>query len=85
VRAFFGLNEDLRPMLRQRATRAHELRHFDRPVRVVFGAADPYLNANVARDLAALFPRAELELVDGARHFVQMDEPEKVAAEITRD
>jgi pimeloyl-ACP methyl ester carboxylesterase len=83
--AFFGLNEDLRPMLRQRATRADELRHFDRPVRVVFGAADPYLNANVARDFAALFPRAELKLVDGARHFVQMDEPEKVAAEIVRD
>jgi pimeloyl-ACP methyl ester carboxylesterase len=83
--AFFGLNEDLQPMLRERATRTDNLRRFDRPVRVVFGAADPYLNANVARDFAALFPRAELKLVDGARHFVQMDEPEKVAREITRD
>jgi pimeloyl-ACP methyl ester carboxylesterase len=82
--AFFGLNEDLLPMLRDRATRTAELRRFERPVRVVFGAADPYLNANVARDLAAMFPHAELELVPGARHFVQMDEPEKVAQEITR-
>jgi pimeloyl-ACP methyl ester carboxylesterase len=83
--AFFGLNEDLRPTLRQRSTRAADLRHFDRPVRILFGAADPYLNVNVARDLAALFPSAELHLLSGARHFVQMDEPEKVAREITRD
>jgi haloalkane dehalogenase len=83
--AFFGLNEDLRPMLRQRDGRVDELRRFDRPVRIVFGGADPYLNASVAREFAALFPRAELALVEGARHFVQMDEPEKVAAEITRD
>jgi pimeloyl-ACP methyl ester carboxylesterase len=84
-RAFFGLNEDLRPALRARAHREAELRRFPRPVRVLFGDADPYLNANVARDLAALFPNAELNLVHGARHFVQMDDPARVAAEITRN
>jgi hypothetical protein len=26
-----------------------------------------------------LFPRSELFLLSGARHFVQMDQPEKVA------
>jgi pimeloyl-ACP methyl ester carboxylesterase len=83
--AFFGLNEDLRPALRQRAARAGELRRFDRPVRIVFGDDDPYLNILVARDLARLFPNAELHLLSGARHFVQMDEPEKVAQEIMRD
>lgn len=82
--AFFGLNEDLLPTLRERATHVGDLRRFDRPVRVVFGGADPYLNANVARDLAGLFPKAELELVPGARHYVQMDEPQRVAQEITR-
>jgi pimeloyl-ACP methyl ester carboxylesterase len=54
-------------------------------VRVVFGAADPYLNAQVARDLASLFPNSDLKLVPGARHFVQMDEPARVAEEITRE
>jgi pimeloyl-ACP methyl ester carboxylesterase len=84
-RAFFGLNEDLLPMLRDRQRRVPELRRFAPPVRVVFGAADPYLNAQVARDLASLFPNADLKLVPGARHFVQMDEPARVAEEITRE
>ena len=55
---------------------------FDRPVRIVFGADDPYLNARVARRFARLFPRAELELIAGARHYVQVDEPERVAEAI---
>lgn len=84
-RAFFGLDEDLRPSLRRRVARAPELRRFERPVRILFGRDDPYLNPDVARDLAHRFPHAELHLVPGARHFVQMDEPEKVAQEITRD
>jgi pimeloyl-ACP methyl ester carboxylesterase len=84
-RAFFGLNEDLRPAIRARRGRLPELRRFARPVRVLFGDADPYLNAGVARELAGLFPNADLHLVPGGRHFVQMDEPERVAEEITRN
>jgi pimeloyl-ACP methyl ester carboxylesterase len=83
--AFFGLNEDLLPTIRRRTARANELRRFDRPVRIVFGDSDPYLNARVAGELARLFPNAELHLIPGARHFVQMDEPQKVAQEIVRD
>jgi pimeloyl-ACP methyl ester carboxylesterase len=83
--AFFALNEDLRPALRARDSRREDLRHFDRPVRVLFGDADPYLNAEVARDISGLFPRAELHLVPGAKHFVQMDEPKRVAQEILRE
>jgi pimeloyl-ACP methyl ester carboxylesterase len=82
--AFYGLNEDLRGTLRHGTTRVPELRRFDRPVRVVFGEDDPYLNAEVARDIARLFPNAELRLIARARHFVQMDEPARVAAEIAR-
>jgi pimeloyl-ACP methyl ester carboxylesterase len=82
--AFFGLNVDLLPTLRRRTERAGELRRFQRPVRIVFGSDDPYLNSDVARDLAALFPQAELHLLPGARHFVQMDEPARVAREIRR-
>jgi pimeloyl-ACP methyl ester carboxylesterase len=51
-------------------------------VRVVFGADDPYLNRHVARHVAELFPSAELELIDDARHYVQVDQPERVAASI---
>jgi pimeloyl-ACP methyl ester carboxylesterase len=84
-RAFFGINEDLRSTLRERTSRRYDLARFDRPVRILFGAADPYLNADVARDFAKLFPNADLHLVPGARHFVQMDEPQRVAEEITRN
>ena len=33
----------------------------------------------VARGFAALFPQAELTLVENGRHYVQVDEPEAVA------
>jgi pimeloyl-ACP methyl ester carboxylesterase len=83
--AFFALNEDLRPALRARVSRVPDLGRFDRPVRILFGDADPYLNRDVARDLARLFPHADLHLLPGARHFVQMDEPKRVAEEIVRN
>jgi haloalkane dehalogenase len=77
--AFFRLNEDLLPTLRSRTRRIPALRAFTRPVRIIFGAADPYLNADVARAFHGLFPGSELFLLPTARHFVQMDEPEEVA------
>ena len=49
------------------------------PVRIVFGAADPYLNVGVARRFHELFPRSELFLLPTARHYVQVDEPAEVA------
>jgi 2-hydroxy-6-oxonona-2,4-dienedioate hydrolase len=48
-------------------------------VRIIFGEDDPYLNPGVARCFHEWFSRSELFLVPGARHFVQMDEPERVA------
>jgi pimeloyl-ACP methyl ester carboxylesterase len=56
-----------------------KLRSFPRPVRIVFGAEDRYLNNRVARGLHRLFPSSELFLLAGARHYVQVDEPEEVA------
>lgn len=77
--AFFRLNEDLLPTIRAGTKRVPKLREFRRPVRIVFGDADPYLNAGVARRFHELLPGSELYLVPGARHFVQMDEPAQVA------
>jgi haloalkane dehalogenase len=77
--AFFRLNEDLLPTVRSRIKRIPQLRDFRRPVRIIFGDSDPYLNEGVARRFQALFPESELFLLPGARHFVQMDEPEQVA------
>lgn len=77
--AFFSLNEDLLPTLRAGTKTAPKLKEFRRPVRVVFGDADPYLNKGVAQKFHELFPGSDLFLLPGARHFVQMDEPEEVA------
>jgi len=77
--AFFGLNRDLPSTLTSRTARIPRLRRFTRPVRVVFGAADPYLNHRVARRLHELLPTSELFLLPDARHYVQMDEPQQVA------
>jgi pimeloyl-ACP methyl ester carboxylesterase len=76
--AFFSLNEDLLPTLRSGSRTAFKLKEFGRPVRIVFGDADPYLNKGVAQKFHELFPASDLFLLPGARHFVQMDEPEEV-------
>ena len=56
-----------------------QLRRFNRPVRIIFGDADPYLNKGVAQSFHELFPTSDLFLLPGARHYVQLDEPQKVA------
>jgi len=77
--AFFSLNADLWGTLRSRVGAEPEMRAFGRPVRIIFGEADPYLNADVARDFHEKFPNSELFLLPGARHFPQLDEPEQLA------
>jgi haloalkane dehalogenase len=77
--AFFGLNRDLLATMASRTANVPRLRGFTRPVRIIFGAADPYLNRQVARRFHQLLPTSELFLLDGARHYVQLDEPQQVA------
>jgi pimeloyl-ACP methyl ester carboxylesterase len=77
--AFFRLNEDLRPTIRSRNLMIPRMRAFRRPVRIIFGEDDPNLNSGVARRFHELLPGSELFLVSGAGHFVQMDEPGRVA------
>ena len=77
--AFFGLNEDLPATVRSGTTKMQRLREFRRPVRIIFGEADPYLNKGVAKSFHDLFPTSDLFLLPGARHYVQIDEPQEVA------
>src|SRR5215472_13197662 len=76
---FFRLNEDLLPMVRSHTEMIPRLREFRRPVRIIFGDADYTLNSGVARTFHEFLPGSELFLIPGARHFVQLDEPEQVA------
>ena len=66
--AFFRLKEDLLPPVRSRIKMLPKLREFRRPVRIIFGVADSYLNQDVARRFTELFPVSELFLVPSARH-----------------
>jgi haloalkane dehalogenase len=77
--AFWRLNDDLLGAVLSRRRRTGELRRFTPPVKVIFGARDRYLNPRVARNFSALFPHSELHLLDGAGHYVQVDQPERVA------
>jgi pimeloyl-ACP methyl ester carboxylesterase len=77
--AFSALNEDLLRTNLLRRKMVPKMKTFGRPVRIVFGADDPNLNVGVARMFHELFPTSELFLLDGARHYVQVDEPEEVA------
>jgi pimeloyl-ACP methyl ester carboxylesterase len=77
--AFWRLNDDLLGTAFSRRRMVPRVRRFARPVRIVFGAADPYLNVRVARRFHELFPDSELFLLPTARHYVQVDEPAEVA------
>jgi haloalkane dehalogenase len=77
--AFWALNDDLLRTAISRRKMIPRMRTFARPVRIIFGDADPYLNKRVARRFHDLFPTSELVLLPGARHYVQIDEPEEVA------
>lgn len=80
--AFWRLNEDLLGTLWTRRRRLADLHRFDRPVSVIFGARDRYLNPRVARQLAGAFPAADLHLLANAGHYVQVDEPAAVASRL---
>lgn len=77
--AFWALNDDLLGTVMSRRKMIPKLRSFNRPVRIVFGDADRWMNSGVARKFHDLFPASELFLLPGARHYVQVDEPEEVA------
>jgi pimeloyl-ACP methyl ester carboxylesterase len=77
--AFWRLNDDLLPTVVSRRRSIDRLRGFPRPVRIIFGADDRYLNPRVARTFHRWFPRSDLCLLSGARHYVQIDAPERVA------
>jgi pimeloyl-ACP methyl ester carboxylesterase len=79
IRSFRALDMDLLNTLLADTARAPELATLGKPVRIVFGDEDPYLNAGVARTLHTQIPGSELFLVKGAHHYVQVDEPRRVA------
>ena len=56
----------------------------DLPVTVVWGAEDAWLPVEQAHRLAALIPGAQLQVVPGAGHLVQLDAPAALTAILQR-
>ena len=82
--AFRSLNDSLQADVAARTARVDRLKNFPRPVQIIFGAEDPYLNRGVAQSFHELFPQSELILIDGAAHYVQVDAPRQVARALMR-
>jgi pimeloyl-ACP methyl ester carboxylesterase len=58
---------------------AERLRDFDRPTLLAWAPEDRFFKLKFAKRLAAVFPDARLELIDDARTFVSIDQPEHLA------
>jgi pimeloyl-ACP methyl ester carboxylesterase len=58
------------------------LGEFTQPVTLVWGNADRFFKLDFAHRLREAFPNATLVEIDGARTFVALDEPQRVADEI---
>ncbi len=80
--AFMELAGILFEEVAARGARVPEMQAFEPPVRVVFGAADPYLNLGVAESFSAIFPNSTRVDIAGAHHYVQLDAPEAVATQV---
>ncbi|HEX6310151.1 MAG TPA: alpha/beta hydrolase [Acidimicrobiia bacterium] len=63
---------------------ADRLDRFDRPVLVAWGGNDRFFPRSLAERLTACFPRARLEVVEGARTFVPEDHPRQLAVLVER-
>ncbi|MGB6205604.1 alpha/beta fold hydrolase [Mycobacterium sp.] len=59
---------------------AERLAAFDRPAMIAWGTRDRFFTVRDAERLARTLPHAQLELIDDARTYVQIDQPGRLAA-----
>ena len=62
----------------------HRYPELDLPVQVVWGQDDAWIPVDRAHRLAQLIPGARLELIEGAGHLIQLDQPVALATTLTR-
>ncbi len=63
---------------------AHWLHRITRPALVLWGEEDGIVTLGYGESLAAALPNARFERIQGAAHYPQIEQPEKVAAAIER-
>ncbi len=59
-----------------------KLHHLELPVLIIRGDADPYLGATIAEKLHREIPGSRLVRIPTGGHFIQEDEPERIAREL---
>jgi pimeloyl-ACP methyl ester carboxylesterase len=84
-----GVRRDVRTFARgwrkdDLAASAAWLATFDRPVLLAWAPGDPFFKYPLAKRLLDTFPDATLVEFRGARTFVSLDQPERLAEEIVR-
>jgi haloalkane dehalogenase len=77
--AFISATSVLWDEVAARAKNVPRMQAFRKPVWVIFGAEDPYLNAGVAEEFQRVFTGSRLHLVQGAGHYVQLDRAQQVS------
>lgn len=60
------------------------LHQLDLPVLIIRGDADPYLSGAIADKLAENIPGSKLVKIPTGSHFIQVDEPELITAEMKK-
>jgi pimeloyl-ACP methyl ester carboxylesterase len=78
------IRADLRAVLqgispRHTLSAAERLMTFDRPAVIAWGTRDRFFPVSDAQRLARTLPNARLETIDGARTYVQVDQPQRLA------
>jgi haloalkane dehalogenase len=76
--AFVQMAAGFNDALSQNAKRLAELKSLDVPVKLIWGQYDPYITVAVAEQRLAYLKNASLTVVP-AGHWLQVDEPKKVA------
>ena len=79
--AFMQMTADFYGELRRNSTRLPLAKALDIPVKVIWGVDDPYLNAGLGEERASRFKKGSFHPIS-AGHWVQSDEPERVAQEL---
>jgi haloalkane dehalogenase len=77
--AFFSSVSLLWNEIETRDRLVDRLRGFKKPVRIIFGADDPYLNPGVALAFSQVFSNHQLVMIPNAGHYVQLDNAKAVA------
>jgi non-heme chloroperoxidase len=61
-----------------------ELERLDIPTQILVGTRSDHAFGLAAERLAAVLPRADVQLIEGAGHFLQLDAPSAIAAAVDR-